>query len=668
MDNSAGSSSGARTNGEAPSGASSAGSRSAEQVLPEHAKTDRICSLVALQAELARLSYETDLSGLQARLIQGACQVLEAEAGALVLLDEIGRDSFLLSDKTDGDKTVGLIEVTSAEWIVRKAPVWLNSDQSSTSSQAGLTPHPDSAERAPSDVARIDWIYQAIPRHGRGIIQECLRSGKPILVKDASKDPRFDPSSDSLSDLSSDQPVHSVLCVPLLIGDQVTGAIQVLNKRSDKTGGKSDATFDEYDRDLLIMIAALAASDLHEAHLLQQLKVANAELEANRWELLNSRNMLRALFDNLPAALYIVDPDYHIVALNRSRAQRAGQLHETYPTDALVGQVCYQALFNRDHPCPECRVQETFNDGTVTRRSERREAVRPKREQWPAEQVPAEFAPPREEGISEWEIETYPIFDEGGGTGGEIDKRVLQAILLEQDVTEKRHLESILSQSEKLAAIGQLAAGVAHEINNPLTAIIANAQILHRELPPKDDLQVSVDLIARAGARAAQVVRNLLDFARKEDYHLGLTDLNETIQRALDLIQHELTSRGARLSFDPLLNLPPILASQDHLQSVWLNLLLNAIDSLDKSPGLIKITTRQVGDEILVSVTDNGKGIPPEDLTRIFEPFYTTKAAGRGTGLGLSVSHRIIKQHGGHIRVESQVGVGSTFTAVLPTN
>ena len=260
--------------------------------------------------------------------------------------------------------------------------------------------------------------------------------------------------------------------------------------------------------------------------------------------------------------------------------------------------------------------------------------------------------------VFEWEINTYPIRDD--------NDRIIQAVLIEQDVTERRRLEAILTQSEKLAAIGQLAAGVAHEINNPLTAIIANAQILHRELPPNSDLQESVDLIARAGARATQVVRNLLDFARKEEYHLGVTDPNETIERALELVQHEILSRGVHLEFDPDPNLPPILASQDHLQSVWLNLLLNAIDSLDKTPAEIHIATLRVGNEIHVKVADNGKGIPSDRLTRIFEPFYTTKAAGRGTGLGLSVSHRIIRQHGGRIGVESQVGVGSTFTIVFP--
>jgi two-component system NtrC family sensor kinase len=306
----------------------------------------------------------------------------------------------------------------------------------------------------------------------------------------------------------------------------------------------------------------------------------------------------------------------------------------------LVGQLCYQALFNRTSPCPDCRVSETLQEGSTTKRTETR---------WD-----------NEEESSEWEIDSYPILDD--------NDQVTQAILLERDETERHRLESILAQSEKLAAVGQLAAGVAHEINNPLTAIIANAQILHRELPADSDLQESVDLISRAGARATQVVRNLLDFARKEEYHLGYTDLNETMERSLALVQHEILARRVQLTFEPDPNLPPILASPDHLQSVWLNLLLNAIDALDKSPAEIKVTTRRAGDEFVVSVSDNGKGIPPDRLSRIFEPFYTTKKAGRGTGLGLSVSHRIVKQHGGHIRVESTVGVGSEFTVILPTN
>jgi len=455
----------------------------------------------------------------------------------------------------------------------------------------------------------------------QGVEKTCLDTGQPVCVNDSSSDLRFNPIFNSVQGLQ----VHSILCVPLAVQEQAFGVLEVINKRS--------GAFDAYDQDLLKMIASLTAHALHGARLIQQLKVSNASLETSRWELLRSRNTLRALFDNLPAGLYIVDRQYKLMAINMSWAQHANKTPK-----AMVGLQCYETLYDRRDACPGCRVGETLADGSSTNRAERR---------WGTGEDP-----------TEWEISTYPIYDESD--------QVVQAILLEQDVTEKHHLEGIIAQSEKLAAVGQLAAGVAHEINNPLTAIIANAQLLQRQLPPGDDMQESVELIAQAGARATQVVRNLLDFARKEEYHLAATDINETVQKALALAQHELLSRSIALDFEPDPDLPPIYASQDHLQGVWLNLLLNAVDAVQDGSGKIKVSTCQVGREIRVAIADNGKGIPPERLARIFEPFYTTKAPGRGTGLGLSVCHRIVKQYGGHILVHSEVGKGSEFTVVLP--
>ncbi len=536
----------------------------------------RARQLAQLQNELTHLAFSnpggSDFEAVQAALVRGAAQVLACQHAALVLVDEPD-DGWMISKSID-----------------------------------------DNAE----------WVYQISPTEGPGLLRECLRSRQIICVDNPTQDPRYDPASDGPG--GGERPVHSFLCAPFILNAHAFGAIKLLN---------AQAGFASFDQDLLALLAAHAANTIQGTHMLQQLKITNADLEANRWELLGSRNTLRAIFDHLPSGLYIIDPDYRLAAVNRSRAQRIDQSPR-----ALVGQVCYQALFDRKEPCPECRVMETFREQRATQRVERRFTG--------------------SEDASDWEIHTYPILDEAENTS--------QAILLEQDVTERRRLEAVLTQSEKLAAIGQLAAGVAHEINNPLTAIIANAQILHRELPQESDLQESVDLIARAGARATQVVRNLLDFARKEEYHLGLTDLNETVERALELVQHEILARGIHLEFAPDPDLPPMLASQDHLQSVWLNLLLNAIDSLDKPTGEIKIVTRRTGGEVFVSIADNGKGIPPDKLTRIFEPFYTTKAPGRGTGLGLSVSHRIIKQHGGRIGIESQVGTGSTFTVMLPVS
>ena len=346
-----------------------------------------------------------------------------------------------------------------------------------------------------------------------------------------------------------------------------------------------------------------------------------------------SQNILQALFENFPAAIYLVNPDYELLAVNKIRSDVLNQTAQ-----ALINRPCFQALFNLDNPCPSCRLSETFSEGKHTKRYERRQS--------------------HHDSSTDWEINTFPVYGD--------DHQIIQILILEQDITEKRHFENILTQSEKLAIVGQLAAGLAHELTNPLTAILANAQIIQRDLQEDNDLQELVDLILHAGERAAQVVQNLLDIARKEDFNLTPTDIHLSLERSIELIHHELVSHKVNFEFIPDHNLPTILASEDHLQSVWLNLLMNAIDSIDREPAQIRLVTRRLKDSVQINVADNGKGIPADKLKRIFEPFYTTKEPGEGTGLGLSIINRIIKQHGGSIHVISQPGIGSEFTVTLP--
>lgn len=467
------------------------------------------------------------------------------------------------------------------------------------------------------------WALHLQPDAGRGPVSDCLRTGKVINLEGSSARFDFDPTCTG-ADLFR---ARSLLIAPLETDGQTLGAILAVNR--------SHGVYTAGDENLLGLLASTAASALQTARMIQDHRIEEADLEAGNWELQESHAFLRALFDQLPANFYIIDSDYRLKEVSQSRAELAAT---PSTPEALRGQVCYRALFNREEPCIDCRAHETLADARITRREERRRN--------------------ESEEISDWEISSYPVLDEQG--------RVGQVILFEHDVTEKRRIEAVLIQSEKLAAVGQLAAGVAHEINNPLTAIIANAQILQRELPPGSDQQESVDLIARAGARAAQVVRNLLDFARKEEYRLRPTDINITVERAIELVQHELLARSIQLELELDPALPSILASPDHLQSVWLNLLLNAVDTLDKSPARISVSSRKLEGEIQIAFADNGRGIPREHLGRIFEPFYTTKSPGRGTGLGLSVSDRIVKQHRGRFQVESEPGQGSTFRVFLP--
>ncbi len=351
-------------------------------------------------------------------------------------------------------------------------------------------------------------------------------------------------------------------------------------------------------------------------------------------ELMGSRNTLRAMYDSLPISIYIIDNNFTLAAINHSRAERVGG-----KPNQLVGGKCYEMLYLRSSPCPGCRASETFSTGENSVRMSR---------SW----IDTEK-------FVEWEISTFPIFDERN--------IVTQTIIVEQDVTEKRNLESNLIQSEKLAAVGQLAAGVAHEINNPLTAIIANAQILRREVGGQDpDLVESIKLIEMAGTRASQVVRNLLGIARKEKYEFEPIDLNETLHNAITLVQHELVGRPIQVELHLAEKMPRVVASQDQLQGVWINLILNAIDAIDKESGHISISSAYDGSEFQITITDNGKGIPPDHLPRVFEPFFTTKHPGRGTGLGLSVCMRAIRLHGGNLQVDSQIGKWTRFTVSLP--
>ena len=247
-----------------------------------------------------------------------------------------------------------------------------------------------------------------------------------------------------------------------------------------------------------------------------------------------------------------------------------------------------------------------------------------------------------------------------------------RAVIVWQDRTEERRLESSLLQAGKLAAIGQLAAGVAHEINNPLTAVNANAEILKLVIPASDENYESVDLIFRAGERAAQVVQGLLNFARQEEYAFVPGQLNKSIHEALSLVKYQIDQANVQVIQNLADNLPRVTASWEHLKSVWLNLLVNARDATQGQPGQhhIEITTRlgPDGKHVQTLFRDNVKGMSSAELKHIFEPFYTTKDPGKGTGLGLATSHRIIEQHKGEINVVSIPNEGTTFIVRLPIN
>jgi signal transduction histidine kinase/CheY-like chemotaxis protein len=236
---------------------------------------------------------------------------------------------------------------------------------------------------------------------------------------------------------------------------------------------------------------------------------------------------------------------------------------------------------------------------------------------------------------------------------------------VEDRTQELRAAQEQLLQSEKLASIGQLAAGVAHEINNPMGVILGFAQGILKTLPEDDSLKKPLTTIEKESLRCKRIVQNLLDFARHSEPTPHLTNINELIDASCDLVQHQISLQNVKLvkGYDPAL--PSIMADTNQLQQVFINIMLNSYQAMPDG-GTLHITTRTVGSELQVIFTDTGTGIPRENVQHIFDPFFTTKEVGEGTGLGLSVSYGIVKAHGGDIEVESQVDKGTTFVIKLP--
>lgn len=223
-----------------------------------------------------------------------------------------------------------------------------------------------------------------------------------------------------------------------------------------------------------------------------------------------------------------------------------------------------------------------------------------------------------------------------------------------------------LVHSEKMAAFGQLGAGIAHEVNNPLAGILGHAQLAIRRLGPENPAKASLDLIARETRRCIDIIKNLMRFARQETLQFQPVDANEAVAAALSIVDHQLSLHGIRIVRELGESLPQVSGDINQLQQVLVNLAINAQQAMTGQRGELFVRTRAVGGQVLIELQDSGPGISPELQKKIFEPFFTTKAAGQGTGLGLSVSYGIIESHGGRIEVRSSLGSGATFVISLP--
>lgn len=357
-----------------------------------------------------------------------------------------------------------------------------------------------------------------------------------------------------------------------------------------------------------------------------------ARVTAKTTALVESQQRLRAVFNAITDPLIIVDQSLTVVMVNKATAAFSGP-----PVETLIGSNCYRALFSREEICDRCPVLETFIDGRAVSRSI-------------LQQMP--------DGRSRYlEMSSYPLAYEG--------KRPMEAIELIRDVTEQIHQARHLHNTEKLAAVGQLAAGLAHELGNALAIIGGSVQVL---------LKQTVDLcwkgteyleaIHRNVAAADRAIRGLLTFAKPQAPCLEVVDVTESLDRACLLLRGEFIKHGVQLVKQYAHDLPCIQGDMEQLQQLFLNLLLNAIQAMDDG-GTITINTVFDSPEWLrVELIDTGCGIPKAHLDRIFDPFFTTRQG--GTGLGLSIAHRHVEAHRGRLIVESEEGKGTRFTVFLP--
>ncbi len=346
-----------------------------------------------------------------------------------------------------------------------------------------------------------------------------------------------------------------------------------------------------------------------------------------------SKNTWETTFDSMGDGVFVLDKERNVVMANKAMASMLDTTSEK-----LVGRKCHDVTHKRCEPIDECPFLDVIESGKGSS---------------------VEVDEPRL-GRS-FNVNINPIKDQDG--------EIVGLVHVMSDITERNRLKEQLLHSEKLAAVGQLVAGVAHELNNPLTGVMGYSQLLLRRFGQSDeeaahDLQAIID----ETERATGIVKNLLSFARKHQPKLSVVDLNEVIRNVLKLRNYEFGVNNIAVDSRLDENLPRTMADAHQLEQVLLNLVNNSVQAISEVErrGRVIISSGFSDGVITVSVEDNGPGISPELQKRVFEPFFTTKEVGKGTGLGLSICYGIIEEHGGELRVESNVEQGAKFSFTLP--
>src|SRR6266498_979843 len=421
----------------------------------------------------------------------------------------------------------------------------------------------------------------------------------------------------------------TLLRLPLIHEDEALGCLEVIIPQG---------RHERMAHDVLLVVAQMLAPVLAANELSQDLA---SEVALRTRELEAQRNFAARIIDSLPVGLYVIDRGYRIRAWNRKR--EAGT--QGVSREEALGRDVFEVLDRQPRDLLQQEFDRVFATGEIQQ----------------VEMDSAATGEPRH-----YRITKIPMRLDG--------EDISHVITIGEDVTAWRQAQQRLGQSEKLAAVGQLAAGVMHEINNPLATILACSEALNLRTPdlPEQERPAQEEylrIIDTEVQRCRRIVDGLLDFSRpKQSGHKAASDINAIIEQTLFLLKHHERFRWLTIERQLEKDLPQFQADAERLVQCFMALMLNAMDAMN-SRGVLTVRTRrnpQRTDEVMAEFIDTGTGIQQEDLPKIFEPFFTTKPQGRGTGLGLSVAYGIVEEHRGRIEVESQMGVGTNFKVFLP--
>ncbi|MGD9309702.1 MAG: ATP-binding protein [Desulfosarcina sp.] len=342
-----------------------------------------------------------------------------------------------------------------------------------------------------------------------------------------------------------------------------------------------------------------------------------------------------ALNDLIQEEVLVIDHRFRIIDTNDAFLNKFGMTR-----DQVIGEFCYTITHHlenpcsgQNHPCPLIQTLETEQPSQTTHIHLDSEGHK-----------------------IYYSISTYPLLEDGD---------VIGAVEISRDITRDINVQKVMMQQEKLASVGRLSAGVAHEINNPLTTILTTAMLLQEDLEPDDPTHEDLSIISNEALRCRKIVTNLLDFARQNQPHKKIHDINDVVSACVSLTQKQAAFKDVSIANHLADNVPAMPVDKGQIEQALINLIINAVEATPAG-GHIRVSSElsETKGFVEITIADTGEGIADERLSQIFDPFFTTKE--HGTGLGLAITHGIVEQHGGTIAVSSIVGQGTRFTISLP--